>query len=143
MPRRRVLLLLIMPVLIWSLPAVAQEAAELKWTRVEKADLDRFEGTAGEVRISNVILERQTGSDPARLATPYEFSASVANRSKDRMRVLVQIVAVKQDGTPTVAAEDSVALDARRNDSIRTTVNAPEEALSETVAYYVHALALP
>ena len=141
---RRVLIpLLILPFVVVARPASAQEAAEMKWTRVEKADLDRFEGSAGDVRISNVLLERESGSDPAGIATAYEFSASVANRSKDRMRVLVQIIGVKGDGTPTLAAEDSVAVDARRNDSIRTSLSAPENILDETVAYYVHVLVLP
>jgi hypothetical protein len=143
MLRRAVFVLLLVPFVAAAQPASAQEAAEMKWTRVEKANLDHFEGSAGEVRISNVILERESGSDPAGLGTPYEFSASVANRSKDRMRILVQIVGVKADGTPTLAAEDSVAIDSRRNDSIRTTLNAPENVLDETVAYYLHALALP
>jgi hypothetical protein len=142
--RRSLTRLLALPLLLAAAaPAWAQEATELPWTRVAKADLERFEAAAGGVRVNNLVVELQKDADPAGPATPFELSASVANRSADRLRVYVEMVGVKADGTPTFSCNSSVDVDSRRNDSIRETFRARPGALEETVAYYVRALAVP
>ena len=141
--RRSVSALLILALVALCRPVQAQDAAELRWTRVSAADLDRFEGNAGSVRVNNVAVERQAGTDPAGVATAYEFSASVANRGADRVRVYVAIVGVAQDGAPRLAATSSVDVDPRRNEAVRESFKAADGVTREIVAYYVHAVAEP
>jgi hypothetical protein len=124
-------------------PIRAQEASELRWTKVAKADLERFESMAGSIRVNNLVVEKQRDADPAGPATQFELSASVANRGSDRVRAYVQIVGVKADGTPTLSCDTYVDVDGRRNESVRETFRAPPGAIEETVSYWVRALAVP
>ena len=142
--RRRLLLsLLILPSLLAVMPARAQEAAELRWTRIGKADLERFESSAGNVRVNNLVVEREKDADAAGPATPFEFSASVANRSPDKVRVYLQLIGIKGDGTPTLSCDTYVDVDSRRNESVRETFRAPPGVIEDTAAYFIRALAVP
>ena len=143
MRRRRLLPFLVLPILAASLPALAQEAADSGWKRVAKTDLERFDLTAGNVRVNNLVVEREKDSEAAGPATPFEFSASVANRAADRLRIHLQIVGLKADGTPSLASNTYVDVDPRRNESVRETFRAPPGVLEETATYFVRALAAP
>lgn len=123
--------------------AMADEAAEMRWTKVGKTELDGFQGSAGNVRINNVVLGRREGSDPAGAATEHEFSASIANRTEERLRVVLQVVGVTPEGTPTLSAESYVDVDAHRNEQIRQSFRAGPEALTATQAVWVHVSAAP
>jgi hypothetical protein len=124
-------------------PARAQDAAELHWTKVAKADLERFESAAGNVRVNNVVVQKQKDGEGAGPATQFEFSASVANRGGDRVRVYLQIVGVKADGTPTLSCDTYVDVDSRRNESVRETFRAAASAADDAASYWVRALAVP
>jgi len=126
-----------------SAPARAQEAAELRWTKVAKADLERFESSAGSVRVNNLVVEKQKDAEGTGPATQFEFSASVANRGGDRVRVYLQIVGTKADGTPTLSCDTYVDVDPRRNESVRETFRAPASAIDDTGSYWMRALAVP
>lgn len=126
-----------------SLSVRAQDAAELRWTKVAKTALERFESTAGSVRVNNLVVEKQKDAEGTGPATQFEFSASVANRGGERVRTYLQIVGVKADGTPTLSCDTYVDVDSRRNDSVRETFRAAPNAVDETVAYWVRALAVP
>jgi hypothetical protein len=140
--RRRLLPLLALAVLA-ATAARAQQALELPWTRVVKADLERFESGAGNVRVNNLVVERQKDSDPAGPATQFEFSASVANRSPEHVRVYLQIVGLKADGTPSLSCDTYVDVDSRRNESVRETFRANPAATDETSTYFVRAVTVP
>lgn len=143
MHRRALLPMLLLPLLAAAAPeARADSATELPWTRVAGDALDRYMAAFGEVRISNLVVEREAGSDPLGPATEFEISASVANRNREWRRVRVQVVGVQADGTPTLSAQGDVDVDGRRNETLRAGFVAPEDALSRTVAYFVRAVSV-
>lgn len=135
---RRLALITTLPLLFGSV-VQAQEAMELRWTKVATPDLDGFQATAGNVRINNVIIGRRDGAEAAGPATEHEFSASIANRTDERLRVVLQLVGVTADGTPTLSAESYVDVDAHRNEQMRQSFRAGLGALGETQAIWVRA----
>ena len=116
---------------------------EMPWTRVSASELEKFEAKLGDVRVNNFALEKSPRTAAAGSATVHDFSASIANRSKMDARVLVQVVGVRQDATPTLSAEGSVEIEARHTETLRSKTAYPEQATSDTIAYYVRVLATP
>ncbi len=116
---------------------------ETSWTRVPAAEFEKFEAKLGEIRVNNFALERSPRTAAAGSATVHDFSASIANRSKMDAHILIQVVGVKQDATPTLSAEGSAEIEARHTETLRSKTAYPEQAISDTVAYYVRVLATP
>ena len=116
---------------------------EMPWTRVPAAELEKFEAKLGEIRVNNFALEKSPRTVAAGSAAVHDFSASIANRSKMDAHVLVQVVGVQQDASPTLSAEGSVDIEARHTETLRSTTAYPEQATMDTIAYYVRVLATP
>ena len=143
MRARCLLTTVIIPLLLAAAPARAQSAEETPWARVSRADLERFESNAGSARVNNMVIARDPTGEGAGPAAPFEFSASVANRGGDRLRVYLQIVGVKADGTPTLSCNTYVDVEGRRNGAVHESFRAPEAAVAGTEVFWVRLLAIP
>ncbi len=143
--RRRLLLpvLLALPLLDPGAASAQAAPAELRWTRVPAAELERYEATVGGVRVNNFTVAVEAGREPAGPATAHEFGVSVANRGADRREVEVQIIGARQDGTPTLAAQIEVDVEPRRNESQRVRFYASEAEVKQTAFYQIRVLTLP
>lgn len=134
-----------MLLLLFPLAAHAQTrlVEEFPWTRVPAAEFDTFEAKIGDLRVNNFALDPVSRAAPAGPATPHDFSASVANRSKADRHILVQVIGVKADATPSLASDASLDVENRHSETLRSTLMLPERAIGETVAYYVRILSTP
>ena len=117
--------------------------AELRWTRIPAAELERYEAAIGGVRMNNLAVDIESGTDPAGPATAHEFSVSVANRGADWRHVLVQLVGARADGTPTLSALAEADVEPRRNESLRVRFHAAEDEMKQTAVFHLRVLTLP
>ena len=127
------------------LVANAQQTTPLEfpWTLVASPDLEKFEVKVGDLRINNIALERASRKAPAGAATVHEFSASIANRSKADLHVLVQVIGLKQDKTPTLSSEGNIDVENKHTETVRSFAAFSQQAISETAFYYIRVLATP
>jgi hypothetical protein len=146
--RRRLLIastlfVLALPAVASAQPASAQPApAELRWTRIPTAELERYQAAIGGVRLNNFTIGAEAGRESAGPATAQEFGVSVANRGADGRRVILQLVGQRADGTPTFSTETEVSVEPRRNESARASFFAAEEDMQQTAAYHLGVLTL-
>ncbi|GAC1347550.1 MAG: hypothetical protein NVSMB18_32820 [Acetobacteraceae bacterium] len=136
----RLLLLLLLPVMAHAQPKTVEE---YPWTRVPAPELDKFEVRLGDLRVNNLAFEQASRSAPAGAATIHEFSASVANRSKADRHVLVQVIGIKADATPSLSSDVNVDVENRHSETVRSSLMIPEHAIGDTTAYYIRVLSTP
>ena len=136
----RLTLFLLLP---WMAFAQSGAADEYPWTRIPAPELDKFEARLGDVRVNNFVLEQASRASPTSAATLYELSAAVANRSKVDRHVVVQVIGLKADATPSLLSDANLDIENRHSETLRSTLMVPEHAVSDTVAYYIRVLSMP